>query len=149
MKFKLITDGSLSGTQLLNAATGEVVGTIESMSVHLEVATGLAARMSLEITGDLHRRKDKPQPGFVPEVPTHPGKANAIPPPPSEAIFPKEAITKPTPKPGRYISAEGVLSTEAVPTGMAGTGPMEYLDPADSTVNPENYGRVPSKKPDK
>lgn len=55
---------------------------------------------------------------FVPEPLTHPGKANAIPPPPSDAIFPKEAITKPTPKPGRYIHAAGSLSTDVVPTGM-------------------------------
>jgi hypothetical protein len=45
-----------------------------------------------------------PTPVFDREAPTHPGKANAIPPPPSA--------------PDPYVEAEGIISNETVPTGM-------------------------------
>jgi hypothetical protein len=118
MKFKLISDGSISGTNLVNAETNEVVGVVEGVRLEMVVGVGVAAKVRLELTGELHRRKDRPPAAFTPEAPTHPGKANAIPPPPSTAAFPKEAPTKPTPKPGRYIQAEGALSVDVVPMGM-------------------------------
>jgi hypothetical protein len=125
MRLKITSDGPTHTTRLVNAETGEPIGVVKNIRIRIGMDLPMVealvefSGMELDLVADATFVNQKPDlSAFKPEPHTHPGKANAIPPPPSEATFPKEAITKPTPKPGRYLQAEGALSAEEVPTGI-------------------------------
>lgn len=142
MKVKITSDGLISSTRMTNAETGELIGLVKSIRIRVDMHATLVealvefANVELDVTAEALFKNKKPDlGGFRQEELTHPGKANAIPPPPSEHFPQREVTTKPTPRPGIYADTGGLLSEPV--------GPMEYLHDPEG---PENYGRVPSKE---
>jgi hypothetical protein len=119
MKLKLVSDGTVAGTRLVNAETGEPIGLIQDIRIRARVleepmieALIQCVGMELELTGEF-KKKERTVPIFDREAPTHPGKANAIIPPPSEDFPKREPTTKPTPRPGIYADMGGMKSEPA------------------------------------
>jgi hypothetical protein len=126
MKVKVTSDGLVANTRMTNAETGEPIGIVRSLRIRVDMHATLVealvefSNVELDITAEALFKNKKPDlGGFNHEELTHPGKANAIPPPPSEHFPQREATTKPTPRPGIYADTGG-LRAEPV-------GPMEYV----------------------